>query len=163
MEYKGIQKAREPWMKYAVAVAALFMFFLAFAGKKPTYMAISLFVIVAAFLEKEHVVCKDGVEIRYNIFGYKHTNRWEWSEITALQTDYQKAAPNVMVLFNKDVSIRAFTMKKSQVKGIVQLAASMNPDMFIGHVSPAEKEKREAEILHQQEIERAREAKNKRK
>jgi hypothetical protein len=35
--------------------------------------------------------------------------------------------------------------------------------MFIGDVSPEEKERREAEILHQQEIERAREAKNKRK
>ncbi|MBR3755701.1 MAG: hypothetical protein IKK48_01200 [Firmicutes bacterium] len=163
MEYKGIQKAREPWVKYAVAVAALFMFFLALAGKMPTYMAIALVVIVAAFLEKDHVVCKDGVEIRYNVLGWKHTNRWEWSEITAIQTDYQKAAPNVMVYFNKGVSIRAFTMKKSQVKGILQLAASKNPDMFIGDVSPEEKECREAEILHQQEIERAREAKKKRK
>jgi len=163
MEFKGIQKAREPWMKYAVAAAALLMFFLAFAGKKPTYMAIALFVIVAAFLEKEHVVCEDGVEIRYNVLGWKHVNRWEWSEITGLQTDYKKAAPNVMVHFNKDVSIRAFTMKKSQVKGILKLAASMNPDMFIGDMSPEAKERREAEMLHQQEIERALEAKNKRK
>lgn len=163
MEYKGIQKAREPWVKYAVTAAALFMFFFAMMDKKPTYMAIALVVIVAAFLEKDHVVCEDGIDIRYNILGWKHTNRWEWSKITAIQTDYKKAAPNVMVHFNKDVSIRAFTMKKSQVKGILQLAASKNPDMFIGDVSPEEKERREAEILHQQEIERAREAAKKRK
>lgn len=163
MEYKGIQKAREPWVKYAVCAAALFMFFLALAGKKPTYMAIAVFVMVAAFLEKDHVVCKEGVDIRYNVLGWKHTNRWEWSEITAMQTDYKKAAPNVMVHFNKGVSIRAFTMKKSQVKGILKLAASMNPDMFIGDVSEEDQEKKDAEILHQQEVERAREAKKKRK
>ena len=163
MEFKGIQKAREPWVKYAVCAAALFMFFLAFMQRKPTYMAIAVVVIIAAFLEKDHVVCEDGIDIRYNVLGWKHTNRWEWSEVTAMQTDYKKAAPNVLVHFNKGVSIRAFTRKKSQVKGILQLAASKNPEMFIGDVSPEERERREAEILHQQEIERAREAKKKRK
>lgn len=131
MEYIGIQKERKPWVKYAVLAAAAFMFFLAFLDKKPTYMAIAVFVMVAAFLEKEHVVCEEGIDIRYKVFAYRHTNRWNWSEVTALKTDYKKAAPYVMVYFNKNVTIRAFTMKKSQVKGVLELAASKNPNMYI--------------------------------
>ena len=131
MEYIGFQKPRKPWLKYVVFAAAVFMCFLSYMDHKPTYMAITVFVMVAAFLEKEHVVCEDGIDIRYNVLGYKHTNRWEWSEVSAIKTDYKKAAPYVMVYFNKGVTIRAFTMKKSHVKGIVELAAKKNPDMYI--------------------------------
>ena len=163
MIYKGILKERESWVNIAVLIAACFMIFLSVSSGKYTYAVLSLVVVLAVFFKKEHIISKEGVIIRYNLFGWSHENGWAWAEITALKTDYKKAAPNVLLHIGKDVTIRDFVMKKSDIPKILRLAKEMNPDIYIGDLSEAAREKQEEEALHQMEIERARQAEKKRK
>ena len=163
MKYKGILREREPWLKIVIVLAAGYMMYLSITGGMYTYAALAVVVILAVFFQKEHVISEEGVDIRYNLFGMKHVNRWEWEDITAIQTDYMKKAPDVLVHIGKDVSIRDFVMKRSDIPGIIALAKRMNPDMFIGDMNEEERERRGQERLHQQEVERARNAAKKRK
>jgi len=163
MKYKGILREREPWLKIAIVLAAGYMMYLSVTGGMYTYAALAVVVILAVFFQKEHIICEEGVDIRYSLFGLKHVNRWEWEDITAIKTDYMKKAPDVLVHIGKDVTIRDFVMKRSDIPGIIAMAKRMNPDMFIGDMNEEERERRGQERLHQQEVERARNAAKKRK
>ena len=47
----------------------------------------------------------------------------------------------MLVHIGKDVSIRDFVMKRSDISGIIELARRMNPDIYIGHMTAEEKKK----------------------
>ena len=163
MKFKGILRERTTGMKIALVLAAGFMMFLSITGKMYTYAAIAAVAILAVFFQKEHIVSKEGVDIRYNLFGWVNLNRWEWEDISAVKTDYMKKAPDVLVHFNKDVTIRDFVMKRADVPGVLALAREMNPDIFIADLNEEERERCGQERLHQQEVERGRNAAKKRK
>ena len=129
MEYEGIQREREPWFKYVVLVAAAFMFYFSVRGGYVTYAALAVVVALAAFLKKEHIISEEGVDIKYTLFGMTHINRWEWKDITALKADYQKKYPDVLLHICKDVNIRDFVFKPSEIEGIRDLASRMNPEL----------------------------------
>lgn len=132
MKFEGILKKREPWKNVMIVATACFMIAIALMGKQYTYAALSFVVILAVFFKKEHIISEEGVDIQYNLFGLKHVNRWTWDEISAVKTDYKKAAPDVMLHIGKDVTIRAFVMKRSDIPKILKLAESKNPNIFIG-------------------------------
>ena len=121
MKYKGILRQREPWLKIAIIIAAAFMLYLSITGGYITYAALAVVVILAVFFKKEH--------IKYDLFGITHVNRWEWQDITALKPDYQKAYPNVLLHICKDVNIRDFVFKSTEIEGIKELASKMNPKL----------------------------------
>jgi len=154
MEFKGILRERQTWLKIAIIVAAGYMMYLTITAGQYLYTMFAVVVVLAVFFKKEHVISKEGVDIRYDLLGIKHVNRWEWKDITAIKTDYVKAYPNVLVHIGKDVTIRDFVMKKGDINGILKLASEMNPDIYIGHMTAEEKEKRDRQVLRQQEIER---------
>lgn len=162
-KYKGILREREPWLKAAIVLAAGYMMYLSLTGGMITYAALSVVVILAVFFQKEHIISDEGADISYNLFGLRHTNRWEWEDISALKTDYKKAYPDVILHINKDVSIRDFKMKRSDIPAILELAERINPEIYIDDISEEEQERRGQERLHQQEVERARKAAQKRK
>lgn len=163
MKYKGILREREPWLKVAILIAAGYMMYLSISGGMITYAALSVVVMLAVFFQKEHVISDAGVDIRYNLFGIKHVNRWEWKDVTAIKTDYAKKAPDVLVHIGKDVNIRDFVMKRADISGIIEIAQAHNPEIYIDDLSEEERERRGQERLHQQEVERARKAAKKRK
>ena len=163
MEFKGILRERQTWLKIAILIAAGYMMYLTITVGQYLYTLFAVVVILAVFFKKEHVISKEGVDIRYELFGCKSMNRWEWKDITAIKTDYVKAYPNVLVHINKDVSIRDFVMKRSDISGIIELARKMNPDIYIGHMTAEEKEERDRQVLRQQEIEKGINAAKKRK
>lgn len=163
MKFKGILREREPWLKIVIVLAAGYMMYLSIMGGMITYAALSVVVILAVFFQKEHIISEEGADIKYNLFGSTHVNRWTWDEITALKTDYQKKAPNVLLHIGKDVTIRDFVMKRSDIPSVLQLAREMNPEIFIGDLSEEEREARDEAILHRQEVERAQNAAKKRK
>lgn len=163
MKYKGILREREPWLKVAILIAAGYMMYLSISGGMITYAVLSVVVMLAVFFQKEHVISEEGVDIRYNLFGIKHVNRWEWKDVTAIKTDYAKKAPDVLVHIGKDVNIRDFVMKRADISGIIEIAKARNPEIYIDDLSEEERERRGQERLHQQEIERARKAAKKRK
>ncbi len=163
MKYKGILREREPWLKVAILIAAGYMMYLSISGGMITYAALSVVVMLAVFFQKEHVISDEGVDIRYNLFGIKHVNRWEWNDVTAIKTDYAKKAPDVLVHIGKDVNIRDFVMKRADISGIIEIAKAHNPEIYIDDLSDEERERRGQERLHQQEVERARKAAKKRK
>ena len=126
MKYKGILREREPWLKIAIIIAAAFMLYLSITGGYITYAALAVVVMLAVFLKKEHIISEEGIDIKYNLFGLNHINRWEWKDITALKPDYQKAYPNVLLHICKDVNIRDFVVKPAEIEGIKALASKMN-------------------------------------
>ena len=129
MKYKGILREREPWLKIVIILAAGFMFYLSVTGGYITYAALAVVVVLAVFFKKEHIISEEGVDIRYQLFGMTHVNRWEWKDITALKMDYQKAYPNVLLHICKDINIRDFVMKPTDIAGIKALASKMNPKL----------------------------------
>ncbi|MBQ4649710.1 MAG: hypothetical protein IJB73_03305 [Firmicutes bacterium] len=163
MEFKGLLKERQPWVKIVIIIAAGYMMYLSFEMGQYIYAMLAAVVVLAVFFKKEHVISKEGVDIRYELFGIKSLNRWEWNEISAIKTDYEKAYPNVLIHIGKDVSIRDYVMKKSDIPGIIELARRMNPDIYIGHMTEEEREKRDQQVLRQQEIEKGIKAAKKRK
>ena len=154
MEFKGLLKERQTWLKIAIIIAAGYMIYLTITAGQYLYTMFAVVVILAVFFKKEHVISKEGVDIRYDLLGIKSMNRWEWKDISAIKTDYVKAYPNVLVHIGKDVSIRDFVMKRSDINGIIELARRMNPDIYIGHMTAEEKEARDQQVLRQQEIEK---------
>lgn len=164
MKFKGLLKERQTWLKIAIIIAAGYMIYLTITAGQYLYTLFAVVVILAVFFKKEHAISKEGVDIRYDLLGIKSMNRWEWKDISAIKTDYVKAYPNVLVHIGKDVSIRDFVMKRSDINGIIELARRMNPDIYIGHMTAEEKEARDQQVLRQQEIEKGiKAAANKRK
>lgn len=80
-----------------------------------------------------------------------------------MQTDMKKAAPYIMLHFGKGLSIRTFIMKPEDIEPVIEMAAENNPDIFIDHMTVEEQEERERQILHEQEVERARKRTSKRR
>jgi len=163
MKYKGLLKEREPWLKIVIVIGAGYMMYLSVTMGQLVYAMLAAIVVLAVFFKKEHIISEEGVDIRYELFGIRHINRWEWDDISAIKTDYEKAYPNVLVHIGRDVSIRDFVMKRSDISGIIELARRMNPDIYIGHMTEEEKEKRDQQVLRQQEIEKGINAAKKRK
>lgn len=118
-------------MKAAVIILALIMLFIEIQRKRYFYLLIAVFVVLAAFFEKEHKISEKGVDIQYRLFGYTTHNYWLWSEITTLHTDYRKASPNVLLHIGKDIVARTFVMDVKSCQGALKLAKKMNPKIYI--------------------------------
>lgn len=129
MQYKGIIRERDMWIKIGIVVAGGVMFYVQLMKGAYLYMIVLAVLISAVFFKKEHVISESGVDIRYNLFGIKSVNHWEWDEITSMKPDYLKARPDVILLIAKDMTIRNFRMKPDDARGAMQLAAKMNPKL----------------------------------
>ena len=164
MEYRGIVKTREKWMTVLFMVLAALMLWRTIATGKWIYIPILIVVVLACFFRREHIISEEGVEIRNILFGrFKSRDLWTWDEITSMETNYEKVAPNVRLLISKDIVIRAFVMTRSDAKKSLALARKMNPSIQMNELSEEEQERRDAEILHQQEIREAQQRAAKRK
>lgn len=155
MIYKGITKERKPVITISIALVAAYMLYLEIRAEQWIYVPIAILVILACFFRKEQLISKEGVDIKYFLFNVPMHNYWRWEEITTLHTDRKKAAPNVMLHIGKDIVTRTFVMKPIDCEGALNLAAEMNPKIYIEDLSEKEQEKREQEILHRQEVARA--------
>lgn len=156
MEYRGIVKDRSKWMKVLFLVLACLMLWRTIATAKWAYLPMVALVILACFFSKEQVISEAGVDVRYTLFGrFTMHNLWAWSEITSLQTNYEKAAPNVMLLIARDVVIRPFAMTRPDIRAVQRLARSMNPDIYVDEPSEEEREEADARALHAQAVRRA--------
>lgn len=157
MEYKGIVKTRENWMTVLFLVLAALMLWRTIATGKWIYIPMLIIVVLACFFRREHSISEKGVEIRNILFGRTiMRDLWKWGEVTSMETNYEKVAPNVRLLISKDIVIRAFVMTKDDARGAMKLARRMNPAIQMNELSEEEQERRDDEILHQQEIEEAR-------
>lgn len=156
MKYKGIVKERELWVKIAIFIAAVYLLYREIMAGQYIYIPLAILVILACFFEKEHIVCEEGVDIKYILFKcfVKH-NYWSWDEISTMHPDYKKAKPNVMLHIGKDVVTRSFIMKPADCRGAIELARRMNPDIYIDDITAEEQERREEELLHRQQVARA--------
>ena len=128
MEYKGILKERQNWLTILFVILAALMLWRTVATEHWSYIPIVILVILACFFRKEQIVSEEGVNIRYILFGrFIMNNLWGWEEITSIQTNYRKAAPNVQVLIARDVVIRPFIVTRQDANGIQALSERMNP------------------------------------
>ena len=163
MKFKGIVPVKKPAVKIGAAAAAAVMMIYEVILGQYIYIPIGLLVILACFYQKEHIVSEEGVDIKSSLFGFTTHSCWTWDEITAIRTDRQKARPNVHMHIAKDVTIRLFTMTPADCLGVLELARRMNPDVYIKDVTAEDQEERDRQVLHQQDVERARRAAQKRK
>ena len=130
MEYRGIVKTREKWLTGLFLVLVAIMIWRTVVTQHWVYIPMLILVTLACFFTKEHVVSEEGVDVRYILFGrFTMHSLWRWDEITSMQTDYRKAAPNIALLIAKDVVIRPFIMTRSDIRGSMALAKRMNPSI----------------------------------
>ena len=130
-QYKGIVKNRTPERKMLLVVVTGIILFLSWQQRNWLYMILALVMMSAVFYTKEHIVDKNGVHIVYNIFGIKIPYTWTWDVITIVRPDYSKAKPNVLLEIAKDVTIRGFVFKKSEVQDVMDFIKRMNPNIHV--------------------------------
>ena len=168
MIYKGIIQSRSLYRRVLVLIACAILLYLEFMRGQYLYIVLTLFLVLAVFHRKEHIVSEEGVDIKYSLFGMTTTNRWTWDQITAVQPDYIKERPNARVLFEKDSVLRSFLFTPEDCQGVLKLAAKMNPEAFVDDYTAeeqeemAEEKRKKQEQLRAQRV-KARKAKKKRK
>lgn len=163
MEYKGILPERKTWVKIAAVILVGYMLYREILIGQWIYIPLAVLILLACFYKKEHIISEEGVDIRGNVLSVPLHNWWKWDEITTIHADYKKASPNVMLHIGKDVVTRSFVMKPADIPAVVELAARKNPEIYIENLSEEERQRRDAEILHRQEVARAQKAAKKRK
>lgn len=131
MKFVGITKKRDKKINYLFAVLAAYMLYLEILRHQWVYIPVILLVILACFFEKDHVICDEGVDIEYRLFGIKVHNLWKWDAITTIHMDYKKAFPNVMVHIGKDIVTRTFIFQREQCGDIAALAKKKNSKIYI--------------------------------
>ena len=131
MRYYGILRERKTWVKAVLLLLAVCMLLLEIARKQWIYVPMMLQVVLALFFRKEHIVSQEGVDIHSRLFGCSQHSCWTWEEITTIHQDTQKAAPNVMLHFGKDITTRVFVMKAEDARAVLALAKKMNPKIYI--------------------------------
>lgn len=130
-EFKGKLKSRTGKVRIAFAILTCYMMYLEARREHWIFVALGVFVVVACFFSKEHIISEKGVDIKYNLFSLETHNYWEWKEITTLHADYKKAAPHVMLHIGKDIVSRTFTYDASEIDEIFALAKKQNYKIFI--------------------------------
>ena len=51
---------------------------------------------------------------------------WKWSEVSSIEANYEKKAPDVQLLISKDIVIRDFIMTRHDAEKALDLAYRMN-------------------------------------
>lgn len=166
-QYKGIVKNRTPERKmFLVAVTGLILF-LSWQMRNYLYMILALVMMSAVFYSKEHIVDRKGVHIVYNIFGIKIPYTWTWDVITIVRPDYSKAKPNVLLEIAKDVTIRGFVFKKSEVQDVMDFIKRMNPNIQVEDFTEQEaaraEEERRAKMAYAMQRKKAEQKQKKKK
>ena len=144
-EYRGIVKNRTPERKIMLVVVTGIILFLSYQQRNYLYMALAVVMMTAVFYTKEHLINKSGVHIVYNIFGIKIPYTWTWDVITIVRPDYTKSKPNVLLEIAKDVTIRGFVFKKSEVQDVMDFIKRMNPNIQVEDYTEEEAARAEEE------------------
>ena len=118
-------------MRAAAVFLALIMLYIEIRRGRYWYLPIAVFILLAAFFQKEYKISEEGVDIEYRLFGYRTHNYWFWKDITTLHTDYRKASPNVLLHIGKDVVVRTFVMDRESCQASLSLARKINPKIYI--------------------------------
>ncbi|MBR6472878.1 MAG: hypothetical protein IKS99_04000, partial [Firmicutes bacterium] len=100
-----------------------------------------------------------GVHIVYNFFGIKIPYTWTWDVITVVRPDYSKAKPDVLLEIAKEVTIRGFVFKKSQVQDVMDFIKRMNPNIYVEDFTEEEarqaEEERKAKMIYAMQRQKA--------
>lgn len=165
MIYKGILQQRSLQRKVLILAACGILLYLEIVKAQYFYIPLTLLLILAVFHRKEHIVSEEGVDIQFSLFGMTSTNRWTWDQVTAVQPDFLKERPNARLLIEKESMIRSFLFTPEDCQGVMEMAAKMNPDIFIDDYTAEEQEQMEEEKreIRQRQREQKAKAKKKRK
>lgn len=163
MVYKGIVKTRDTRRKGILLIGGIIILYMAYLQRNWLYIMMAIILIMAIFFKKEHVVSERGISIEYELFGIKVSNKWEWSEITAVRPDYKKAKPNVLMEIAKDVTIRGFVFSEEDAWGVIELAKKMNPNAYVDDRTEEQRREDNDEYHRKLDEARTREALAKRK
>lgn len=163
MIYKGMIHSRSLYKRLLILIACGILLYLELVRGQYLYIVLTLFLVLAVFHRKEHIVSEEGVDIKYSLFGMTTTNRWTWEQITAVQPDYIKERPNARLLFEKEAVIRSFLFTPDDCQAVLKLAARMNPDAFVDDYTAEEQEQMAEEKRKKQEQLRAQRLKAKKK
>lgn len=160
-EYVGIIKERSLQRRAVLLAGAVLLVYMELKSSQWFFFPLTILLIAAIFLHKEHVVSEEGVDIRYYILSFHTVNRWKWEEITAMQPDFKVEAPNVKIAIEKNRAVvRPFVFSRDDYLGVLKLAKRMNPDIFIEYYTEEEREEidekneRYKEQMHAQQVQK---------
>lgn len=131
MTFKDISHKRSKTLKITLFLVMIIIVFLEIRMKRWLYVILSIFVILALFLDKEKLISEKGFYIKYNILGLKIESLWKWKEITNIIIDYKKKTPNIQVYIVKDLVIRPFLLNFSKGEELLKFIKKMNPKITI--------------------------------
>ena len=131
MTFKDISHKRSKTLKITLFLVMIIIVFLEIRMKRWLYVILSIFVILALFLDKEKLISEKGFYIKYNVLGIKIESLWKWKEITNIIIDYKKKAPNIQVYIVKDLVIRPFLLNFSKGEELLKFIKKMNPKITI--------------------------------
>ncbi len=135
MIYRGIIKTRTKSTKLSIRIIVLFMMIFEFFTRKFVYIPITAIVLAASFLNKEHLVSPNGINIQYEWLGKIIDTTWPWTEVTAVAYDDIKARPDIYFYFGKGMTTRSFLMKGEQFSEILQLIHRERPDLNVENIA----------------------------
>ena len=138
MKYYGILPEHKPWVRGAVGALGCYMVFYSITHGEWYFIPIGLLVVLSVFFFKKFEVSEAGVDIVSHRLGMTRHDLWTWDMVTSLHTDYHAAAPNVQCHFGRDIVTRTFVVSYEDSQAILELAARMNPDMFIQDMNEEE-------------------------
>lgn len=163
MIYKGILQQRSLQRKILILAACGILLYLEVVKAQYFYIPLTILLVLAVFHRKEHIVSEEGVDIRFSLFGMTSTNRWTWDQVTAVQPDFLKERPNARLLIEKESMIRSFLFTPEDCQGVMEMAARMNPNIFVDDYTAEEQEQMEEEKRKIRERQREQKAKAKKK
>lgn len=131
MEYYGIVRQRPKWFTPLAIAVCLVIIAREILVRQVGLIPVCIIVIIACFFKKEHVICEEGVDIRYALFGIDYCNRWEWSKITTLHVDRKRAYPKFMLHIGKDIVTRSYVMNPEDCIAAVRMGKKKNPKIYI--------------------------------
>ena len=159
MIYKGILQQRSLQRKILILAACGILLYLEVVKAQYFYIPLTILLVLAVFHRKEHIVSEEGVDIRFSLFGMTSTNRWTWDQVTAVQPDFLKERPNARLLIEKESMIRSFLFTPEDCQGVMEMAARMNPNIFVDDYTAEEQEQMEEEKRKIRERQREQKAK----
>ncbi len=115
-----------------LVTACIFALYKVVTGGHWLLAVITVLIMILCLIKREQIISEEGAGARYSIFSIGVKKLWSWSEVTAIEVDRKKAAPNVIIRIRKGASERAFTMSADDSKTVIDFIRNKNPKLFAG-------------------------------
>lgn len=92
-------------------------------------------IIVAMIMDKQTVVCEEGIVVRYDVLVYKYKEVWPWEDIQEIHKELSPDGRRYALHFMKEVMSKRLVFSIPMAKEVMEFAKEMNPKIHFGDVN----------------------------